>query len=252
MSIAAISILVGGGLPTFKNGLIMKKINAIILLSSLTSASVFAGAYVENREAYNLASDQGEVMLRVGYNFDMGAGIMLTNTYNYQREDELKHGYNEIEGWYPLFKPTDKLTIQPGGLINDKSIGSGGAVYLDVNYKFTPWFNLTVRNRYNHNNYSSTDLNGELDNNDTYEVGTYWNFKITEKFSCTFEPHYFMRVNDFNSSNGKDHHWEITNTFRYRINEHWLPYFELRWLDRNVEPYHREQNQIRIGTKYFF
>ncbi|HFN8077197.1 TPA: oligogalacturonate-specific porin KdgM family protein, partial [Escherichia coli] len=45
---------------------------------------------------------------------------------------------------------------------------------------------------------------------------------------------------------------EITNTFRYRINEHWLPYFELRWLDRNVEPYHREQNQIRIGTKYFF
>ncbi len=39
---------------------------------------------------------------------------------------------------------------------------------------------------------------------------------------------------------------------RYRINEHWLPYFELRWLDRNVEPYHREQNQIRIGTKYFF
>ena len=75
----------------------MKKINAIILLSSLTSASVFAGAYVENREAYNLASDQGEVMLRVGYNFDMGAGIMLTNTYTFQREDELKHGYNEIE-----------------------------------------------------------------------------------------------------------------------------------------------------------
>ncbi|WP_256863457.1 oligogalacturonate-specific porin KdgM family protein [Salmonella enterica] len=41
-------------------------------------------------------------------------------------------------------------------------------------------------------------------------------------------------------------------TFRYRINEHWLPYFELRWLDRNVGPYHREQNQIRIGAKYFF
>ena len=99
---------------------------------------------------------------------------------------------------------------------------------------------------------SSTDLSGELDNNDTYEIGTYWNFKITDKFSYTFEPHYFIRVNDFNSSNGKDHHWEITNTFRYRINEHWLPYFELRWLDRNVEPYHREQNQIRIGTKYFF
>ncbi|EEG8845009.1 porin OmpL, partial [Salmonella enterica] len=23
-------------------------------------------------------------------------------------------------------------------------------------------------------------------------------------------------------------------------------------LDRNVGPYHREQNQIRIGAKYFF
>ncbi len=120
-------------------------------------------------------------------------------------------------------------------------------MYLDVNYKFVPWFNLTVRNRYNHNNYSSTDLSGELDNNDTYEIGTYWNFKITDKFSYTFEPHYFMRVNDFNSSNGKDHHWEITNTFRYRINRNWLPYFELRWLDRNVEPYHREQTRSVSG-----
>ncbi|ECZ3275927.1 porin OmpL, partial [Salmonella enterica] len=26
----------------------------------------------------------------------------------------------------------------------------------------------------------------------------------------------------------------------------------LRWLDRNVGLYHREQNQIRIGAKYFF
>lgn len=74
----------------------------------------FAGAYVENREAYNLASDQMEFMLRVGYNSDMGAGIMLTNTYTLQRDNELKHGYNEIEGWYPLFKPTDKLTISRG------------------------------------------------------------------------------------------------------------------------------------------
>ncbi|EFS0582520.1 porin OmpL, partial [Salmonella enterica] len=152
----------------------MKSLNTLVILTSVISTSVFAGAYVENREAYNLASDQMEFMLRVGYNSDMGVGIMLTNTYTLQRDDELKHGYNEIEGWYPLFKPTDKLTIQPGGLINDKSIGSGGAVYLDVNYKFTPWFNLTVRNRYNHNNYSSTDLNGELDNNDSYEIGNYW------------------------------------------------------------------------------
>lgn len=100
----------------------MKSLNTLVILTSVISTSVFAGAYVENREAYNLASDQMEFMLRVGYNSDMGAGIMLTNTYTLQRDNELKHGYNEIEGWYPLFKPTDKLTIQPGGLINDKAL----------------------------------------------------------------------------------------------------------------------------------
>ncbi len=85
----------------------MKKINAIILLSSLTSASVFAGAYVENREAYNLASDQGEVMLRVGYNFDMVAGIMLPNTYTFQREDDLKIAYNDIHVGTHISKQPD-------------------------------------------------------------------------------------------------------------------------------------------------
>lgn len=231
----------------------MKKLNTIILLSSIISTSSFAGrAYFENREAYNLASDQQEFMLRIGYNFDMGAGIMMTNTYNQQRDNELKHGYNELEGWYPLFKPTEKLTIQPGGLINDDRNGSGGAFYLDVNYKFTPSFNLTVRNRFNYKNYSSTDLNGDLDNNNSYEIGNYWNFIFTDKFSYTFEPHYFYNVNDYNSANGTKHHWEITNTFRYRINDNWLPYFELRWLDRDATTYHREQNQIRVGFKYFF
>ena len=49
-----------------KNGFIMKKLTTIIFLSSVVSTSAFAGAYVENREAYNLASDQIEVMMRVG------------------------------------------------------------------------------------------------------------------------------------------------------------------------------------------
>lgn len=113
-------------------------------------------------------------------------------------------------------------------------------MYLDVNYKFVLWFNLIVRNRYNYNNYSLIDLSGELDNNDIYEIGIYWNFKIIDKFFYIFELYYFMRVNDFNSSNGKDYYWEIINIFRYRINEYWFFYFELRWLDRNVESYYRE------------
>jgi hypothetical protein len=39
-----------------------------------------------------------EVILRAGYNFDMGAGLMFTNAYNVGKWDELKHSYNEIEG----------------------------------------------------------------------------------------------------------------------------------------------------------
>ncbi|HDZ8014125.1 TPA: hypothetical protein RUS85_004798 [Citrobacter amalonaticus] len=39
---------------------------------------------------------------------------------------------------------------------------------------------------------------------------------------------------------------------KYRINQNWLPYIDLRWLDRNATTYHREQNQIRLGVKYFF
>ncbi|WP_348231336.1 oligogalacturonate-specific porin KdgM family protein, partial [Salmonella enterica] len=41
-------------------------------------------------------------------------------------------------------------------------------------------------------------------------------------------------------------------TFRFSINEHWLPYFVLRWLDLNVGHYNRQQNLIRICAKYFF
>lgn len=140
----------------------MKKIATVLLVSSV-SGSAFAGAYVETREAYNTASERHEVILRAGYNFDMGAGLMFTNAYDVGKWDEIKHSYNEIEGWYPLFKPTAKLTFQPGGLINDNKDGSGGALYLDTNYKFANAFNLTFRYRYNHNNYDTPDFNGEMD-----------------------------------------------------------------------------------------
>ena len=229
----------------------MKKLAFAILLSSVISAPALAGAYVETREAWNSASDQHEVILRAGYNFDQGAGLMFTNAYNIGRWDEIKHGYNEIEGWYPLFKPNNKLTIQPGGLINDNRDGSGGALYLDTNYKFTDRFNLTLRYRYNHNNYDTLDINRRMNKNDTHEIANYWNFRLTETFFYTFEPHFFQRVNHFTSRNGKDHHWEITNKFSYKIDTHWMPYLELQWLDR-WQNYQREQYRVRLGLRYSF
>ncbi|MEG7493455.1 oligogalacturonate-specific porin KdgM family protein, partial [Enterobacter hormaechei] len=66
-----------------------------------------------------------------------------------------------------------------------------------------------------------------------------------------FEPHFFQRVNDYHSKNGKDHHWEITNKFSYKIDRNWLPYLELQWLDR-WNDYNREQYRIRLGLRYSF
>lgn len=64
-----------GGFPTLKKWIYDEnvKLNHSVIFSDINLC--FAGAYVENREAYNLASDQQEIMLRVGYNFDMGLAL---------------------------------------------------------------------------------------------------------------------------------------------------------------------------------
>ncbi len=90
-----------------------------------------------------------------------------------------------------------------------------------------------------------------MDKNDTHELANYWNFKVTDAFSYTFEPHFFQRTNDYHSKNGKDHHWEITNKFSYQIDTHWRPYLELQWLDR-WNDYNQEQYRIRLGVRYAF
>ncbi len=55
----------------------------------------------------------------------------------------------------------------------------------------------------------------------------------------------------FNSSNGTKHHYRITIPSVIVSMNTGLPYFELRWLDRNVGPT-IEQNQIHYRAKYFF
>lgn len=225
---------------------------ALLMTTLVISTGAEAGrAYLETRTAYNTASDLSEVILRGGYHFDGGQGLMATNAYNVGKFDQVKHSYNELEGWYPIFRPTDKWTITTGGLVNSNSAGSGGSVYLDNNYKFLPSFNLTVRYRYNRSNYDTIDFNGNSARNDTHEIANYWNFKISEQFNYTFEPHYFIRTNDFYSKNGKSHHWEITNTFRYKIDNNWMPYLDLQWLDR-WNYYNQEQYRIRVGVRYTF
>ncbi len=54
----------------------------LFIISAIHPISAFAaGAWIEGREAFNTASEQHEFVLRGGYNFDGGAGIMLTNAY---------------------------------------------------------------------------------------------------------------------------------------------------------------------------
>ncbi len=55
----------------------MKRLATFMLISSV-SCSALAGAWVETREAYNTASELHEVILRAGYHFDQGAGVMLS------------------------------------------------------------------------------------------------------------------------------------------------------------------------------
>ena len=232
----------------------MKLYNAILavtLPAILYSGMCSAAGYIEAREAYNTASDKHELALRAGYGFDNGAGLMYTNAYSTNRWNELKTSYNELEGWYPVYKATPFLTFQLGGLINSNTAGSGVSGYGDINYKFTPDFNVTARYRYNHKNYDTLNTLGNYDRNDTHQFIMYWNLKINDTWSYTFEPDYYIAVNDFRQKNAKDHSWELNNKLTYTYNSHWKPYLELSWLDRWVD-YSKEQYRIRMGVRYYF
>lgn len=220
-------------------------------LAGYSSVTIAAGGYIEAREAYNTASDKHELALRAGYGFENGAGIMYTNAYSTQHWDEFKTSYNELEGWHPLYKITPAITLQLGGLINSSKDGSGGAAYGDVNYKFTPDFNVTARYRYNHKNYDTPNLLGENDKNDVHQFIMYWNYRINPTWSYTFEPDYYIVVNDYHQKNGRDHSWELNNKLTWNYTTHWKPYLELSWLDRWVD-YSKEQYRIRLGMRYYF
>ena len=56
---------------------------------------------------------------------------------------------------------------------------------------------------------------------------------------------------DKNDTHEFANYWEITHGFRYKLDQHWLPYVELQWLDR-WNDYHREQYRLRLGLRYAF
>ncbi|TKI04319.1 oligogalacturonate-specific porin KdgM family protein [Martelella alba] len=231
----------------------MKNVYSITLLGLVCVSlnSLAAGPWIEGREAYNTGTRQHEFMMRGGYGFANGAGIMLTNAYSTNKWNQFKHSYNELESWYPLFRVTPQFTILPALILTDNSRGSTVSPYVDFNYKFTPDFNVTARYRYNHKNYEIIDNNGHYNDDSTHQFVMYWNVKINDKWAYTFEPDYYIHINDFHANNGRSYSWELNNKLIYSINSHWKPYIEASWLDRTIA-YHREQYRFRTGVRYYF
>ncbi len=229
--------------------------NRIILLSVTWllafSAQSFAGGYLEVREAWNSASEEHQFKVGAGYNFQNGAGLIYQSAYNTGKLDQLKHSFDEVEGWYPLWKINDDLTFFAGGLINSTNAGSTTAPYAQLGYVITDDLVMAFKYRYNHMNYETKDLNKEMNYNDSHQLILVVNYKINDELSYEFEPNYYLNTNEYNRKNGKDHSWELNNKFTWKMTQAWRPFIQLSWLDRDVGN-NAEQYRIRLGIRYYF
>ncbi|ASG63365.1 hypothetical protein CEW81_11655 [Kluyvera genomosp. 3] len=123
------------------------------------SFSAAAGGFLEVREAYESASKDHQLKLGGGYNFDNGAGVLYQTVFNTGKNlEQLKHTFDELEGWYPLWHITDKLTLYPGGIINSTSAGSTTSPYVQLGYIYNTDLAMAFKYRYNHMNYQTNDL----------------------------------------------------------------------------------------------
>jgi hypothetical protein len=85
-----------------------------------------------------------------------------------------------------------------------------------------------------------------MDKNDTHEFANYWNFKVTDAFFYTFEPHFFQRVNDFTAKMAKTITGKLPINLAIGSTETGCRTSNCvagsQWND-----YNREQYQIRLG-----
>lgn len=75
-----------------------------LLLLSVSAYSWASSGFIELRNAWMTGSESDEFKLGGGYNFDNGAGVLFSTLYNLDKFNQLKHSYNELEGWYPIVK----------------------------------------------------------------------------------------------------------------------------------------------------
>jgi len=225
-----------------------------ILILTIVPEVAFAGPWLEYRPAYYTATDSYSPRYLAGYSFDNGAGIMFTQAYNSESLiDDYDWSFSELEGWYPLWHPTDKIRIQPGGLLNFNDNGMGISGYLDVNYTFTDKFNVSVRYRYNHSTYTSLDLHDRGRHDDTHQIVTYWNYRFTDKFSYQLETDYFIKTNGdgFKYASGDDTKWQWFHKFSYRFSPSWKGYIQTG-LNQADSIGNEDDYRVRLGLRYFF
>jgi predicted porin len=224
---------------------------SILLLAIALPAFSHAGGYLEVREAWESASEEHQFKLGAGYNFDNGAGLLFQTVYNTGELNQLKHSFDEIEGWYPLWKITDKLTISPGGIINSTNAGSTTSPYVQLGYSINPDLAAAFKYRFNHMNYRTRSLDQEMEYNDNHQLVMVVNYKISEVLSYEFEPDLYINTQNYNRKNGKDHSWEVNHKFSWKMTRNWRPFVQLSWLDRDTGN-HAERYRIRLGMRYYF
>lgn len=223
----------------------------LITLLAIIPCMCQAAGYIEVREAWNSASEEHQFKLGAGYNFANGAGLLYQSAWNTGKLDQLKHTFDELEGWYPLWAITDNLTLSPGGIINSTSAGSATSPYVQLGYKYSDRLGMAFKYRYNHMNYRTPDLQGEQKYNDSHQLIAVINYKINPGLTYEFEPDLFLNTGEYRRKNGRDHSWELNHKLTWKMTDSWRPFVQLSWLDRDIRN-NAEQYRIRLGIRYYF
>ncbi|AUU90757.1 porin [Enterobacteriaceae bacterium ENNIH3] len=235
----------------------MKILHATLIglsLSTLTLNAFAAATWVDNRYAHTWGPEKNQYKIGGGHIFDNGAGVLASAMYdigttNQNIGRQLKSTFQEFEGWYP-FKLDDQWSVTTGGLTDIDSAGSSISPYMSLDYKLNNVLSFSTRYRYNHITRRTADLNGNMSYNDAHQLDFFLNYQATDKLWLQLNPEFFINTNDFHAANGKKTHWEPSIVARYRINQHWMPYTEVAWLDKDKN--NDNQIRLRVGIHYYF
>ncbi len=216
-----------------------------------TLEAMASATWIDNRYAHTSTLDKNQYKIGAGHIFDNGAGVLVSSMYDLGHDfGQFRSTFQEYEGWYPL-PLNDKLSITPGGLTDIDSNGTTLSPYISLDYKFNKIFSMSTRYRYNHLTHQTMDYNSRMDYNDTHQIDLFLNYQATDKLWLQLNPEFFINNGDYYAANGKKTHWEPSIVARYRVNQHWMPYAEVAWLDKNKAKDNDDQVRIRLGIRYF-